>query len=81
MGIVSGDVHEPKSSLNESIDRATTGVFLSSWECFKQDLESLKLDWKWVEVQLKTMDKQNRDKFLAKAKEVTLRLKTIIGSK
>ena len=77
METISGDRY---SSPNESIDRATTGVFSSSWESFKQDLESLKLDWKSVEVKLKTMDGQSREKFQAKAKEATLRLKAIIGS-
>ena len=51
MGAISGDRY---SSPNENSDRATTGVFSSRWESFKQDLESLKLDWKSVEVQLNT---------------------------
>jgi hypothetical protein len=69
-----------KSGSNESIDRATTGVFSTGWESFKRDWESLQLDWKSVEGELKTLDGPSRDKFLESAKEATLRLKAIIGS-
>jgi hypothetical protein len=65
---------------NEGIDRTTTGVFSDGWESFKRDWESLKLDWRSVERELGTMDRQSRDKFLDRAKEATLRLKSIIGA-
>jgi hypothetical protein len=80
MGAISYGGYYPKPSSNESIDRATTGVFSNGWESFKRDWETLKLDWKSVEGELKMLDRQSQDKFLVRAKEASLRLKEIIGS-
>ena len=79
MGTGSG-VRYPEASPNESIDRAATGVFSNGWESFKRDWEFLKLDWESVEREPKTMDKESRERFMARAKEAALRLKAIIGS-
>ena len=79
MGTRSG-IRYPKTSPNESIDRAANGVFSNGWESLKRDWESLKLDWEPVERELKTMDRQSRERFVERAKEAALRLKAIIGS-
>ena len=79
MGTRSG-IRYPKTSPNESIDRAANGVFSNGWESLKRDWESLKLDWEPVERELKTMDRQSRERFMERAKEAALRLKAVIRS-
>jgi hypothetical protein len=79
MGTMPDGGYYSQSGSNESIDRATTGVFSTGWESFKQDWKSLKLDWESVEGKLGTLDGPSRDKFLARAKEATLRLKAIMA--
>jgi hypothetical protein len=74
MGTMPDGGYYPKSGSNENVDRAMTGVFSTGWESFKQD-------WELVEGKLGTLDEPSRDKFLEKAKEATLRLKAMIGSK
>jgi len=80
MGTLSDGDYYHKPSPNEGIGRAANGVFSSGWESFRHDWESLKLDWQLVERELKTMDRQSRERFLARAKEAALRLKAVIGS-
>ena len=79
MGTISGGGYANPDP-DERIDRTATGVFSNGWESFRRDWESLKLDWKTVEGELKRMDKQRQEEFLARARETTLRLRAIIGS-
>jgi hypothetical protein len=60
------------------IGRAVTGVFSNGWESFKLDWESVKLDWGLIERELKTMDRQHRERFVERAKEAAVRLKAIV---
>ncbi len=80
MGTRINDRYSSEPVRDQNIDRATTGVFSSSWESFRRDWESLKLDWETVERQLRTMDRLHQERFISRAREAALRLKAIIGS-
>jgi hypothetical protein len=70
-----------KLKSSDGTERTTTGVFSSGWESFKRDWESIRLEWEPVEWELKTMDRQNRERFLERAKEASARLKALIDSR